>query len=510
MEVLSKHCKDLGNIEIRKKQYADAVSHYTEGLSISPNDIDLMSNRAVAYLHLGCYNCALSDIDTVLDLNPNHAKCLYRKVKVLWGLQKYQEAIHFMEKKIPKATLTQPDFQNLLLQCHKFLEQSKGNYEIHDLMTLSRTKVNEIGEYTGPVEVAKIPGKGRGLQATSDINKGQLIVCSKAFFLLYDDDPNRPHAVGGTHAYLVASICHKLSLEPSFRPTFFDLYSGPSDVIPEISKTTQDPISKEEVRLVGSIVANNFTSCEMDLSPSPWTENILSFQGVWLLPSYVNHSCMDANAHYYIYGDVMLVRAIKEIKKGQEVIFSYIPLGRQVREKFFQKRGFKCDCCLCLMGDLESEKVKREVESNLELVRNGLNASSLEVQVSRIRRIISLREKFSKTNLALLDPCVEMVASALLERRIWGIVCEILEKSHEVARNTCYAMKAVYISLQLVKAYRGWGKKDLVSQWIQVLKDDLIVSYGSYEALNYLDYLEKEDEEQVLKFINEKFSSLKI
>uniref|UniRef100_A0A915EFQ6 Uncharacterized protein n=1 Tax=Ditylenchus dipsaci TaxID=166011 RepID=A0A915EFQ6_9BILA len=49
----------------------------------------------------------------------------------------------------------------------------------------------DVADYTGPVSIVDVPGKGRGLVASKNIPKGTLLLVSKAFATTYDDElPN--------------------------------------------------------------------------------------------------------------------------------------------------------------------------------------------------------------------------------------------------------------------------------------------------------------------------------
>jgi hypothetical protein len=70
----------------------------------------------------------------------------------------------------------------------KILEQSKGKFDMLEIMSLPREKRHDIGEYTGPVSISPVAGKGRGLVAIDNIARGQLILSSKAFNIVFNED----------------------------------------------------------------------------------------------------------------------------------------------------------------------------------------------------------------------------------------------------------------------------------------------------------------------------------
>ena len=46
--------------------------------------------------------------------------------------------------------------------------------------------------------------------------------------------------------------------------------------------------------------------------------------GLWILPSYFNHSCIDKNVGRFFIGDSMFVRTLRLISKGEELYSSWI------------------------------------------------------------------------------------------------------------------------------------------------------------------------------------------
>jgi hypothetical protein len=45
--------------------------------------------------------------------------------------------------------------------------------------------------------------------------------------------------------------------------------------------------------------------------------------GIWIYPSYFNHSCM-ANCIYYHFGRFMVIKASEDINEGTELFLTYI------------------------------------------------------------------------------------------------------------------------------------------------------------------------------------------
>ena len=72
--------------------------------------------------------------------------------------------------------------------------------------------------------------------------------------------------------------------------------------------------------------------------------------GLWLLPSFLNHSC-SPNATYIIYGNYLFLRAYQDIKISQEICISYIPVLSSLttrQQSLSYKWLFNCNCQRCL------------------------------------------------------------------------------------------------------------------------------------------------------------------
>ena len=78
-------------------------------------------------------------------------------------------------------------------------------------------------------------------------------------------------------------------------------------------------------------------------------EELFHSCGIWPKASYINHSC-DSNARRAFVGDMMIVRATRDLVAETEITFWYqIPVASEYneRQKKFQQWDFKCDCTMC-------------------------------------------------------------------------------------------------------------------------------------------------------------------
>lgn len=146
-------------------------------------------------------------------------------------------------------------------------------------------------------------------------------------------------------------------------------------------------VGVDMVKLVGILDVNSLT--EDAVSANVLTRgNDCYGVGLWLLPSFVNHSCVP-NARRLHVGDYLVVHASKDLKAGEEVTFAYFdPLcGLSKRKEMSVNWGIHCKCKRCRFeGEVFSKQEIREIEIGLE---RGMDVGGvvfkLEEQMKRMK-----------------------------------------------------------------------------------------------------------------------------
>jgi stress-induced-phosphoprotein 1 len=85
--------KAKGNAHLQAGEFDDAITAYTEAISIDPKDHVFFSNRSAAYLSKGDAASALGDGNRCTELNPTWPKGFTRKGAALHALKRYDEAV---------------------------------------------------------------------------------------------------------------------------------------------------------------------------------------------------------------------------------------------------------------------------------------------------------------------------------------------------------------------------------------------------------------------------------
>lgn len=119
--------------------------------------------------------------------------------------------------------------------------------------------------------------------------------------------------------------------------------------------------------------------------------------GLWPIAATANHACLP-NAHISYIGNMLIMRATKEVKKGEEIFLSYIQASESYehRRRYSAKKGgVACECKLC---EAESRTPKELLhlrdmlhESFKDSDRGCLSTSqhASKVRIAQLQRIVA-------------------------------------------------------------------------------------------------------------------------
>jgi hypothetical protein len=173
--------------------------------------------------------------------------------------------------------------------------------------------------------------------AKRDIKRNTLLVASKALAISYE----RECIVGGclslnvltqrmnkpSQSQNVVNMIYQMQNDPFLSKDVYKLYAGPNMNRQEkISEFLIDPARIEAILSFNSFSSDFGSNAEISTRPVDRSENDNS--GIWLVPSYFNHSCV-SNTHRVFYSDLMMIYSSKfftsvlTIKKnrGNRIVF---------------------------------------------------------------------------------------------------------------------------------------------------------------------------------------------
>lgn len=217
-------------------------------------------------------------------------------------------------------------------------------------------------DFVGPVSIDRTPdGRGRGLYATRDVAAGDILIISNAFAATYNDTDR-------IEMYLkIASI---LKQSPKVLRQYYAL-AGDDDhdnmevpdvklfdpCVPNADSDYGEVLEFDEKRVIHIMNVNSFAG-ELKLAK---TDPEMRLTGLWLLPSFINHSC-SPNASRLVVGEAMFIIASRDIRAKEEITISYMDAMTPVRQR--QENlgevgyGFCCQCKRCIL--------ERSVQQDLE------------------------------------------------------------------------------------------------------------------------------------------------
>jgi hypothetical protein len=247
-------------------------------------------------------------------------------------------------------------------------EQETGEYDFKRLQREAkqlRPPQLDHATYIGPVEVRQTERKGRGLFTTQDVKAGDLLLCEKAFCHgFYDEDKSlttllmnieTKKGFMGSQADLLTNIIHKLHRNPSIADDYTSLFHG--DYEAKAPAHLEGEVEVVDTFLVERIISHNVFGCPRSSyldyikvrSKSDGIERSHKSSGIWTMASYINHGCV-SNVDRSFIGDMMIVRATRDISTGTELFFWYRPCdddAKEVQDELRKAWGFTCDCPIC-------------------------------------------------------------------------------------------------------------------------------------------------------------------
>ena len=376
--------KDIGNAAFKAKQYPSALEAYTKGLHACSKDDDSLNrdlhrNRSIVNIYQGRYEAALDDacaaltpdaVDNEVDLK-NNFKALYRAGRALYCLEQFSEA-HVKFENLLQISPDDKDGQEQLTRTKARLEESAtGKYDFTATSNSSKggpTRV-DCASFTANVENRPAGKKGRGLFATKDIKAGELVLVEKAFCVssqpkIGDGTPvimnlDSGVALLGPHAAIVQDLFQKMSRNAKQASRLLDLCEG--GYLPKCEAKTVGGMTAIDMFQLTAISSLNCFGCGEPDAPKGTNP-----AGLWVVASYSNHAC-DANAISAFLGDCIILRATKDIEKGQEVStryrardFDYIENQQALQNTW----KFQCDCTMCAADAQTSAADRRQRQAH--------------------------------------------------------------------------------------------------------------------------------------------------
>ena len=416
-------------------QYQAACEKYTKLIEhpslVGNSELFVFAHRrrALARLHLNQNDGVIRDSEEVLLSLPEDLPAIFYKVGALYNLRKFDDARTVCERLV---ALDPSNLEATILlnstreRCH---ESSSGDFNFEEMWEDAEGQKRpnlKYADYIGPVEVRKCKDstKGRGMFATRDIAQGELLVCEKALVVTYaDTEPRQLFSdvrtgmwLSQPEAAMFPKVMQKIYDNPTLARPFLDLYSH--DVEHPKRPFT---MTKEGTPIIDYFTVKDITACNSFATANDADRVWSAFEAynpdmaIFVISSYINHSCL-CNVQRTCIGDFMVIRALRSLKEGEELVFSYCGVNNSYedRDASLESYQFECNCERCELeqGQTRQElRVQARAVEDFDAFRDVILAKQEEgVQQDHPAIIAELRDHLYAIRAAHKDPrfCVDL------------------------------------------------------------------------------------------------------
>ena len=394
-------CKEAGNSALKEGDLGESLRRYNKGLqcflelpasdSSALIDVrsDLFRNRSYIRLKLGQYEGAITDaVESLSEKTTDKAKELDAKAysrasQASYALKKYDVAAKYCLKMLDLQH-DHKDGSQLLSKIEKRLsEQTSGVYDtdnIRNNLSRQHPRVDAADYLSNTMVKDSSPNRGRGLFATRNLKAGDLILAETAFVSVWDDE--RTHVIAAKWNARFPKDIHmgliglwKVALQrvqnnPVLGSDFLGLHGDHNELGDIVAEVDGEQVV--DAYQVHDIVARN----AFQLGGPPLRANHCS--GVYIRSSYVNHSCVP-NSHRTFIGDLLLLYATKDIKKGEELAINYgadLQAFTSRGEAIMSMWNFQCSCPLCAADAGVSADVMQRRDGLAKAAKSFIKRSS--------------------------------------------------------------------------------------------------------------------------------------
>lgn len=190
-------------------------------------------------------------------------------------------------------------------------------------------------------------------------------------------------------------------------------------------------------------------------TPSLVPDDLTASRGVWILASYINHSCYPMVRRSFI-GDMMIFRAQQDIPVDTELKFGYISGLEELHERQSKLKyyGFDCDCQIC---DAEKNTSGKKMRNRDEVSRKIVDIFE-KGDTNQLQTYIDLLDQMEATYVnppskeyrrAMITPLVNLITGCLTS----GLPLQVIELVHRLLRALGFEIKITDTSFKILQ----WG-----------------------------------------------------
>ncbi|EFJ18438.1 hypothetical protein SELMODRAFT_419787 [Selaginella moellendorffii] len=385
-----------GSRFMAKGSFLMAELYFTECIDVfaardastyGPVEKDVFSSRAECRLKLGKFEEAVADADMALSISGDggiavRRRSLWSKGRGLSALQEHQLALECLESVMKQGDEEEEQaLASEIDRCKVFLRQSQhGDYDLSSYFLPNKASDTpfQCSDYFGPLEIKHThDGRGRGIFLTRDVQLGDLLLACNPIAAV---SSAASHDADEDLVVEIVKACVESERRLKQIYAMADREAAEVTALPDLApfkcntgKVAATPRSSRGVDVARIRRARDRVGYSSQGSGGSYVP------GLWASVGLINHSCIP-NASKMSIGDVVFVRAAKDLKAGDEVLLSYLepPLAPYAgyREKMIQQYNFECSCERCKL-----EQSHRHVLGDLPGYEDDRGGSGLAIKV---------------------------------------------------------------------------------------------------------------------------------
>ena len=392
--------KMQGNTYMQDKQYLKAIKRYTTAISKLPslekgtnddikNYLITLSNRAEGFLKLGYFYSALKDCEEILEKNKKYLNLLditqvdkvinrkgrskeqiannlddINKIDQIYDLMSDKSKNAYNIENIKKTLNEKKNNIKGIFNKKELLSYEKNCFDIINAQKYYLDSINKEFKYANYFNSNLIQEsfetiKGNYYIAKEDIKEGTLLIVEIPLISIYEAEIKK-FASTFEKFQKMGFTPSELALEILFT-NFKDRVQFTEEkkyLIEKISQLSGSDLNNSKKTKAERI--KEFEYSDDNIRDIISTNAILTLRndrkkispielcyGLYINSSFFNHSC-DPNCFYFGIANLLIVKAIKDIKKGDELTVNYIePKPAFMRKNELSKWEFICQCKYC-------------------------------------------------------------------------------------------------------------------------------------------------------------------
>jgi len=450
---------DEGNKAFLKSKFHNAIRLYTQAIEKSEKKSSrAYLNRSQCYLKQTKYYSAFQDASQAICLDEKNEKAYFRQARSAYLMRKFETALKCYETCLnlnPQNKEAQVEIDRTLKRIN---ESKTGNDNFSGLYEqfLKRDELHmDVADFMSEkIAITDIENKAKGVVACEFIEKGTLLIVSKAESAVFHNksdcsklkgyskvDYYESSFTGREEMEMITNLAYKMQDNPELAQKMYTLYSGDEfdrnqqvNVIDfkriegfqkynsfqiqnafetlqlhNLNMQTKKFKNYKEYRELDLAAVNLSSEYFVSMKDLQCKINNLDRQyGIWFMPSHFNHSCIPNSVIDFI-GDVMTIYSSRDIQKGEEVTIKYFPPDisfSQRCEYSTNKYNFKCDCCLCQLDRTDDLVTKRDELLHKIVMKNSMSPVSINELIANLETMRSTYSKRLKHQLHLIIPLV--------------------------------------------------------------------------------------------------------